>query len=387
METVVDFKEYVASVEARAEYVRPLAFALGVRRCKNGKTLDVSYPVVNFSENFGTAAVLIDVLKVQDFKNGYHPVSLENLSEIYSHFSPFHGDNGKHPNIETINALIDNYTTSNGYADIEIMAYFLFDRAQAVESAEEAYFKLHCLSTRKAEPHSLNLDGLFGKLNNVAWTSKGPMLPEDVAVQSVKHIGSHSPRLVTHVDKFPYMINYHIPTGIRIASGSQVRLGAYLGEGTTVMPSGYINFNAGTKGTSMVEGRISAGVVVDKDSDVGGGASIMGTLSGGNKKVISIGQKSLLGANSGTGISLGFGCTIAAGVYVTAGSKVYLYNAANEPINLAGEVVKDGDNIVKGIDLSGKDKLLFLVDTSKGRLVCKPNPKTIELNSSLHKND
>ena len=125
METVVDFKEYVASVEARAEYVRPLAFALGVRRCKNGKTLDVSYPVVNFSENFGTAAVLIDVLKVQDFKNGYHPVSLENLSEIYSHFSPFHGDNGKHPNIETINALIDNYTTSNGYADIEIMAYFL----------------------------------------------------------------------------------------------------------------------------------------------------------------------------------------------------------------------------------------------------------------------
>ncbi len=387
METVVDFKEYVASVEARPGYKKPLAFGLGIRRTKNGKTLDVSYPVVNFNENFGTAAVLIDVLKVSEYKNSLFSITLENLSEIYSHFSPFHNDNNKHPNLETINALIDNYTTSNGYANIEIMVYFLFDQSLPVENAEEAYFKLHCLSTRKAEPHSLNLDGLFAKLQNVAWTNKGPMLPEDVAVESVKHIGSHSPLIVSHVDKFPYMINYHIPSGIRIASGSQVRLGAYLGEGTTVMPSGYINFNAGTKGNTMVEGRISAGVVVDKDSDVGGGASIMGTLSGGNKKVISIGQKSLLGANSGTGISLGFGCTIAAGVYVTAGSKVFLYNQNNEAVNLNNEVVKEGENIVKGIDLSGKDKLLFIMDTAKGRLVCKPNPKTIELNSTLHHND
>jgi 2,3,4,5-tetrahydropyridine-2-carboxylate N-succinyltransferase len=387
MQTLVDYKEYIAAVESRPGYTKPTAFALGIRRRKNGKTLDVSFPVINFDESFGTAAVLIDILNVSDFKNNFHTTTLENLSEAYSRFSAFHDDLGKHPNIETITALIDNYTTSNGYAEIDIIVYFLFDKALAVESAEEAYFKLHCLSTRKAEPHSLNLDGLFGKLNNIAWTNKGPMLPEDTTMQAIRHYGSHSPMIVSHVDKFPYMVNYHIPSGVRIAAGSQVRLGAYLGEGTTVMPSGYINFNAGTKGNTMVEGRVSAGVVVEKNSDVGGGASIMGTLSGGNKAVISIGEKSLLGANSGTGISLGFGCTIAAGVYVTAGSKVWLLNEKLEPVNIHNEVVNEGANIVKAGDLSGKNNLLFIQDTQTGKLVCRPNPKTIELNSSLHKND
>jgi 2,3,4,5-tetrahydropyridine-2-carboxylate N-succinyltransferase len=235
-------------------------------------------------------------------------------------------------------------------------------------------------------PHGTNLTGIFGKLTNVAWTNKGPVLPEELSAQISKHICS-SPIEVSHVDKFPYLVNYHIPSGVRIASGSQVRLGAYLGEGTTVMPAGYINFNAGTRGNAMVEGRISAGVVVDEDSDVGGGASIMGTLSGGNQNVISIGKKCLLGANSGTGISLGDGCTIAAGVYVTAGAKVSLYNEKNEPVNSRGDIVAEGQNTIKAIELNGADNLLFINDSKTGKLVCKPNMKAIELNAALHAND
>ena len=258
----------------------------------------------------------------------------------------------------------------------------------AVENAVEGYFKLQCLSQLHVKPHGLSLEGVFGKLNNVAWTNQGPILPEDLSEERIKATFKGETLNVTHVDKFPYMVDYHVPNGVRIASASQVRLGAHAAEGTTVMPAGYINCNAGTLGNAMIEGRVSAGVVVGHDSDLGGGVSIMGTLSGGNKNVISIGDKCLLGANSGTGISLGFGCTIAAGVYVTAAAKVWLYDEEKNPIDIHGNSVSEGENIVKGAELNGKDKLLFLLDSTNGHLTCRPNPKTIELNASLHvKND
>ncbi|MCL4114588.1 UNVERIFIED_CONTAM: hypothetical protein GTU68_034289 [Idotea baltica] len=359
MKTVEAFKEYVASVEARDNYSRPVAFGLGVRKQKGDTTLEVFYPVINFEGSYGTAAVLQDVLGYEGSSNGY----------------AFSGDGKVHQNIELLESLATGLEALHraNYHTVDVIAYFLFDKDQAVASAEEGYFKTQCLSQLHVKPHNINVSGIFGKMNNVAWTNKGPILPEDIAQERIKWTFIGEELIVSHVDKFPYLVNFHVPNGVRIVSGSQVRLGAHLSPGTTVMPAGYINFNAGTLGNAMVEGRISGGVVVGKDSDLGGGASIMGTLSGGNKNVISIGEKCLLGANAGTGISLGDGCTIAAGVYVTAAAKVSLYNAD-----------KQRANIVKGHELDGKPYLLYLLDSQTGKLIARPNSKVIELNESLH---
>lgn len=386
MNTVEDFKKHVEGIQSEAGYQQPKAFALGIQRVKNGKVLDAFFPMINWEGSFGTAACYLDLVNAEKGVNGAYTISLEQLKEVYSQFAPFHGELDKHENVAQMNRLIDSYQASNGYADNELVLYFLFDGDEDVQNATEAYFKLQCISQRHVVPHGINLNGVFGKLTNVAWTNKGPILPEDLAAETSKsYFGT--PLVVSHVDKFPYLVNYHVPSGVRIASGSQVRLGAYLGEGTTVMPAGYVNFNAGTLGNAMVEGRVSGGVVVDNNSDIGGGASIMGTLSGGNKNVISIGKECLLGANAGTGISLGDGCTIAAGVYVTAGSKVFLYNADGAPVNGQNEVVAEGQNIVKAMELNGKSGLLFIQDSTNGHLVCKPNPRSIELNEALHSND
>ena len=274
-----------------------------------------------------------------------------------------------------------------GYADVTVGVFCIQDLTQPIESVEEAYFKLQLISQRHCKPHACCLENMFGKLANIAWTNKGPILVDDVERERIKSYETSTPLVITHVDKFPYLVNYHVPSGTRIASGSQVRLGAHLAAGTTIMPAGYVNFNAGTLGNAMIEGRVSAGVVVGENSDVGGGASIMGTLSGGNKDVISIGQSCLLGANAGTGISMGDGCTIAAGLYIYAGMKISLYNKDNNPVDLAGNVVDQGMNIVKAKELSGKSYLLFIQDSQTGEIICKPNQKTIELNQSLHAND
>ena len=260
------------------------------------------------------------------------------------------------------------------------------DLNEPAVDTEMAYFKLQLLSQRLVQPHEQNLTGIFGLLQNIAWTNIGPILPKDLPQVQAKAVLNYQSVAVTHVDKFPYMVNYHVPSGVRIADGSRVRLGAYLGDGTTVMPAGFVNFNAGTMGNAMIEGRISAGVIVGKDSDIGGGASIMGTLSGGNDVVISIGKKCLLGANAGTGISLGDGCTIAAGVYVYAGKKVTLLNEQNEAVDINGNPVQAGQNIVKAMDLSGKDYMMFIEDSQTGELICKPNTTVIQLNEALHKN-
>ena len=228
------------------------------------------------------------------------------------------------------------------------------DVDEAPTSASDAYLRLHLLSHRLAAPRTLNLDGLFGALNNVVWTSVGPCPVEGFEATRMRLMAAHGRVQVFGVDKFPRMTDYVVPTGVRIADADRVRLGAYLAPGTTVMHEGFVNFNAGTLGTSMVEGRVVAGVVVGDGSDIGGGASIMGTLSGGGTAVVSIGERCLLGANAGLGISLGDDCVVEAGLYVTASTPVLT-----------------PQGVVKARELSGKDRMMFLRDGQSGKVVAR----------------
>ena len=252
-----------------------------------------------------------------------------------------------------------------------VPASLVIDTQAAPTSATDVYLRLHLLSHRMVEPRTINLDGAFGLLTNVAWTSIGPVALdtlEDVRYNLLRQ-GQH---LVVHgVDKFPRMTDYVVPSGVRIADASRVRLGAHLASGTTVMHEGFCNFNAGTLGASMVEGRISAGVVVGDGSDIGGGASIMGTLSGGGKEMVTVGKKCLLGANSGLGISLGDECIIEAGLYITAGTQVKL---------------PDG-TVVKARELSGASGLLFRRNSQSGAVeAVQRTGNWGGLNAALHKN-
>jgi 2,3,4,5-tetrahydropyridine-2-carboxylate N-succinyltransferase len=244
--------------------------------------------------------------------------------------------------------------------------------ADPIKDTADAYLRLHLLSHRFVVPNSINLDGIFGALPNVAWTSAGPCPPD--RVDELRFIERAAGRhlSVFGVDKFPRMTDYVVPSGVRIADADRVRLGAHLASGTTVMHEGFSNFNAGTLGTSMVEGRIVQGVVVGDNSDIGAGSSIMGTLSGGGKDKVRIGERSLLGANAGTGISLGDDCVVEAGCYITAGSKITL---------------PDG-RVVKARELSGVNNLLFWRNSVTGALEAKSRKGTgIELNAALHAND
>ncbi len=243
--------------------------------------------------------------------------------------------------------------------------------------ATDAYLRLHLLSHRLVRPHALNVDGMFGALANVVWTNAGPCPVDDFEATRTR-LRASGPVQVWGIDKFPRMTDYVVPTGVRIADADRVRLGAHLAEGTTVMHEGFVNYNAGTLGASMVEGRISAGVVVGEGSDVGGGASIMGTLSGGGKEVVSIGRRCLLGANAGIGISLGDDCVVEAGCYVTAGTKV----------TLVGESGSDGSPVVvKALTLSGADNVLFRRNSVSGAIEAVPwKGHGIALNTALHHN-
>ena len=244
--------------------------------------------------------------------------------------------------------------------------------AEPPADAHDAYLRLHLLSRRLIRPHEADLTGLFGVLPNVAWTSHGPVDPAQLDTVRMRFRAAGEPLAVSSVDKFPRMTDYCVPAGVRIADADRVRLGAHLAEGTTVMHEGFVNFNAGTLGASMVEGRISAGVVVGDGSDIGGGSSIMGTLSGGGTAVISIGERCLLGANAGLGISLGDDCVVEAGLYVTGGSRVTLPDGA----------------VVKAAELSGADGLLFRRNSQSGAIeVLQRSGRWGGLNAALHAND
>ena len=245
-------------------------------------------------------------------------------------------------------------------------------------SIPEAFLKLHLLSSRLIRPHKINIERIFGLLRNIAWTNQGPIDLEDLAKRRLVARASGKHLSVDSVDKFPKMTDYIVPSGIRIANSARVRLGAFLGEGTTIMHEGFVNFNAGTDGPAMIEGRVSAGVMIGADSDLGGGCSTMGTLSGGGKEIISVGKNCLIGANAGIGIPLGDRCIVEAGLYVTAGTKLTTI-----------DVTTDGKAQVKARELAGKDDLLFRRNSYSGAVECLINSQLgeIQLNAELHSND
>jgi 2,3,4,5-tetrahydropyridine-2-carboxylate N-succinyltransferase len=250
----------------------------------------------------------------------------------------------------------------------------VIDLDQPPTGAADVYLRLHLLSHRLVRPREVNLDGWAGLLNTVVWTSIGPCAVEGFEAIRTRMRADRRELTVHGVDKFPRMLDYVIPAGVRIGDASRVRLGAHLAPGTVVMHEGFVNFNAGTLGPAMIEGRVSQGVVVGKDSDVGGGASIMGTMSGGGSHVVSVGERSLIGANAGIGISLGDDCVVEAGLYVTAGTKVTL-------------VGQDGQEtrVVKALELSGQNNLLFLRNSVTGAVEARDRAgRTVQLNASLH---
>jgi len=247
---------------------------------------------------------------------------------------------------------------------------------EAPTSVPEGYLKLHLLSHRLVRPHGTNLSGIFGVLPNVAWTNEGAIDIDELPARMLQARLDGKLLNIDCIDKFPRMTNYVVPKGVRIAHTARVRLGAHIGEGTTIMHEGFVNFNAGTLGTSMVEGRISSGVVVGEGSDLGGGCSTMGTLSGGGNIVISVGKESLIGANAGIGIPLGDRCIVESGLYVTAGTKLALLDDKNTLVEH-----------VKARDLAGKSDLLFRRNSLTGGVECKTNKSAIALNEELHANN
>ncbi|MET0789867.1 MAG: 2,3,4,5-tetrahydropyridine-2,6-dicarboxylate N-succinyltransferase [Cellulomonas sp.] len=244
-------------------------------------------------------------------------------------------------------------------------------------STADAYLRLHLLSHRLVQPHGQNLEGLFTVLPNVVWTDRGPCAVDGFEETRGRiRAATGVPVTVLSVDKFPRMVDYVLPSGVRIADADRVRLGAHLAAGTTVMHEGFVNFNAGTLGTSMIEGRVSAGVVVGDGSDIGGGASIMGTLSGGGREVVSIGRRTLLGANAGVGIPLGDDCVVEAGLYVTAGTKVALVGFEDSP------------RVVKARELAGRDGVLFRRNSLTGGVEAVARAGSgVQLNATLHANE
>ena len=297
------------------------------------------------------------------------------LTEAFGHDAgpaSFELDRGQA--IDALRVDLDNLTRPDTLRQVRRAAVvtFIADLAAAPVDAHDAYLRLHLLSHRLVAPHGLSVDGIFGLLTNVVWTNLGPCAVEGFEQTRLRLKVAGHQVTVFGVDKFPRMVDYVLPTGVRIADADRVRLGAHLASGTTVMHEGFCNFNAGTLGASMVEGRISVGVVVGDGSDIGGGASIQGTLSGGGKEVISIGEGCLIGANGGVGISLGDRCIVEAGLYVTAGTRVTLPD---------GQVVKAGE-------LSGRSDVLFRRNSTTG--VVEARPQTADwgsLNADLHHND
>lgn len=368
------FEEHVRAAQARGGYAAPAAWALGIATFSvgtaAGRVLDTYYPVVNLQENLEAAAV---VAQACGHLAGPSTYGLDTglLAELTATFAPVVGDGGDHPNADVLAALVAADLGPDGDLPRRRAAVvtFIGDLAEAPVDAHDAYLRLHLLSHRRVRPHGANLDGVFGLLSNVVWTDAGPFDPDGFEAVRLRLRARGTPVRVTSIDKFPRMTDYVIPSGVRIGDADRVRLGAHLAKGTTVMHEGFVNFNAGTLGVSMVEGRISAGVTIGDGSDIGGGASTMGTLSGGGTEVISVGERCLLGANSGLGIPLGDECTVEAGLYLTAGSKVSL---------------PDG-GVVKAAELKGRSGLLFRRNSLSGAIEAVPaSAKWDGLNADLH---
>ena len=296
-------------------------------------------------------------------------ISKSANGDILDVFFPVINFNGEKTEIDNI----DNIESSK---EIIELSWNQDNLDEPINGVVSAYLKLHLLSYKFVKPNSINLDGLFGSLPNIAWTNQGPVSLDEIDEKLLESKNSSNNLYIRSLDKFPCLTDYIIPKNVRIADASRVRLGAYLSSGTTVMHEGFVNFNAGTLGKAMIEGRISAGVVIGDNSDLGGGCSTMGTLSGGNDIKISVGKNCLLGANSGIGIPLGDNCTVEAGLYITSGTKIQLHDTEGNPT-----IIK------KGLELANSSDLVFLRNSINGMVVAKPNKKSIQLNTQLHKND
>ena len=296
-------------------------------------------------------------------------ISKSANGDILDVFFPIINFNGEKTEIENL----DNIETNK---EIIKLSWNQDNLDEPVDGVVSAYLKLHLLSYKFVKPNSINLDGLFRSLPNIAWTNQGPVSLDEIDGKLLESKTSSNNLYIRSLDKFPCLTDYIIPKNVRIADASRVRLGAYLSPGTTVMHEGFVNFNAGTLGKAMIEGRISAGVVIGDNSDLGGGCSTMGTLSGGNDIKISVGKNCLLGANSGIGIPLGDNCTVEAGLYITSGTKIQLHDIEGNP-----------SMIKKGLELANSSDLVFLRNSINGMVIAKPNKKSIQLNSQLHTND
>lgn len=340
-------------------------FALGfgtATKNRDGKIIEAYFPapILNPSD-----ALVAGVAAIAGYTDGNQAIEItaEQSAQLAKAFAE---------NDQAVNASFAE-KAANSAQPLVLVVLAADEKPQSVS---EGFLKLQLISNRLVKPHGTVLDGIFGLLHNIAWTNEGPIdLPELTERQIEARLAGRT-LTVDCVDKFPKMVDYVVPAGIRIADTSRVRLGAHVGEGTTVMHEGFINFNAGTTGVSMVEGRISAGVLVGNGSDIGGGASIMGTLSGGGTVVVSIGENSLLGANSGLGFPLGDRCTVESGLYVTAGTKVRMLDKEGNEVE-----------IVKARDLAGVSDLLFRRNSQTGQVECLANKSAVELNSELHSNN
>ena len=362
-------------VEGIDGFEHPAAFAVGVGTVgPSGAVLDTLYPVVNGGAP-SLPAVVMATVAGHVAGTATYLLTREQLADAVDRLAPAEAcTDVPHPNLGAWRVLLDLADTPAPLGGERVLvAAFIGDLTDPIIDAHDAYLRLHLLSHRVVAPHGTNMDGIFGALTNVVWTNLGPFEQDGFETRRValRAAGHHVE--VLGLDKFPRLTDYVIPSGVRIADASRVRLGAHLADGTVVMHEGFCNFNAGTLGASMVEGRISAGVVVGKGSDIGGGASIMGTLSGGGKERISVGEDCLLGANAGIGISLGDRCIVEAGLYVTAGTIVTMPN---------------GDAI-KAVELSGHDDILFRRNSKTGTVEAlsrRPDSSWAGLNTQLHAN-
>ncbi|MEO5842246.1 MAG: tetrahydrodipicolinate N-succinyltransferase N-terminal domain-containing protein [Acidimicrobiales bacterium] len=373
-ETLAGLDAWRESIEQSIPaYVRPAAYAVGIATiAPNGQILDTRYPVANTDKHRLPAAVLAQVLG-RTSGTSTRRIDRTQLQEAVVALAPAEACHEvDHPNLASWRVMLDLEAQPEPPGGQRVLvAAFIDALTDPPVDAHDVYLRLHLLSLRLVRPHGVNLDGIFGKLNTVVWTNVGPFEVDGFEAARLRLEAAGQRVLVDSIDKFPRMTDYVVPTGVRIANADRVRLGAHLAEGTVVMHEGFCNFNAGTLGASMVEGRISGGVVVGEGSDVGGGASIMGTLSGGGKEVISVGKGCLIGANAGIGISLGDNCIVEAGLYVTAGTRVRL---------------PDG-TVVKARDLSGRSGILFRRDSQTGGVDALPNgdnPNWGGLNAALH---
>jgi 2,3,4,5-tetrahydropyridine-2,6-dicarboxylate N-succinyltransferase len=396
LETESAFKASVQEIQNTSGYKNPLGFGIcriDFGQLDSSKVLQATYPFMNWNENFGSAAVFIKNAQEHGYSIDFTadevivPVTLKFLEGCLNAFTPYadeaYGDS--HKNIQVISGLY-NHIKENGMRDEEFRLVLIFNDA-ACKSVEATYLKLYALSNSKAALRSLNLNGAFGALHNVAWSDGQPIELEWLRENEIELKISNQYPKIDFVDKFPRFLQHVIPANnTRILDDSRVRFGAQLHAGTTIMPgASYVNFNAGTTGVSMVEGRISSSAIVGDGSDVGGGASILGVLSGTDGNPISIGRNTLLGANSVCGIPLGDGCIIDAGITVLAGTKIQispdqlaLIQSANPTQTLKAATA------FKGSELSALNGIHFRQDSQNGALIARRSTREVKLNADLH---